>query len=48
MKKGGNFLRGLLTTIVMLAVMAGSMFLGYRFLMTFNPVAAERIDDAAR
>ncbi len=47
MKKSGNFLRGLLTTIVMLSVMAGSMFLGYRFLKTFNPVAAERIDDVA-
>ena len=48
MKKGGNFLRGLLTTIVMLSVMAGSMFLGYRFLKTFNPMAAEKIDDVAR
>ncbi len=48
MKKGGNFLRGLLTTIVMLSVMAGSMFLGYRFLKAFNPVAAEKIGDAAQ
>ena len=48
MKKGSNFLRGLLTTIVMLSVMAGSMFLGYRFLKAFNPVAAEKIGDAAQ
>ena len=32
----------------MLTVMAGSMFLGYRFLKTFNPVAAEKIDDVAQ
>ena len=48
MKKGKGSKTGLLITIFFVAVMAGSMVLGYKFLRSANPQAAEKIDDVAR
>ena len=48
MKKGNGFIIGLLITIFIVALMTGSMVLGYKFLRVTNPFAAEKIDDVAK